>query len=181
MFIAAKLKKENISEYLLYMWQIEDIIRANNFDINSIDKYIISQYDQPENIEKEIREWYEGLIEMMLKEGIKDQGHLIINQNIISELTELHNKLLKSSDEREYSETYYKTLPFIVELRSKLPDKNQPEIETCFSALYGFLLMKLQKREISGETQAAISVISSFLRLLSLKYKQMQSGELNIE
>ena len=28
MFVAQKLRKESIAEYLLYMWQIEDIIRA---------------------------------------------------------------------------------------------------------------------------------------------------------
>ena len=29
MKIASQKRKENIAEYLLYMWQIEDIIRAN--------------------------------------------------------------------------------------------------------------------------------------------------------
>ena len=28
MIIAQKKRKENIAEYLLYMWQIEDLIRA---------------------------------------------------------------------------------------------------------------------------------------------------------
>jgi len=180
MLIARSLKEENIAEYLLYMWQVEDIIRANGLDIEKIDKQIISGFNQSENVKIEIREWYENLIDMMRREGIAEKGHLLINQNIISELTELHNRLLKSPDESAYSEAYYKTLPFIVELRSKSPDKNIPELETCFSALYGFLLMRLQKKEISGETQAALSQISSFLRLLSQKYKQYRAGELDI-
>ena len=32
MFVALKLKQTNIAEYLLYMWQIEDLIRANHKD-----------------------------------------------------------------------------------------------------------------------------------------------------
>ena len=28
MFIAQELRKKNIAEYLLYMWQVEDTIRA---------------------------------------------------------------------------------------------------------------------------------------------------------
>lgn len=180
MLVAKKLKNENISEYLLYMWQVEDIIRANGLDIGKINDRIISQYDQPENVKKEIYEWYENLIDMMRREGVEDKGHLIINQNIISELTDLHNRLLKSFDEQDYSTIYYKTLPFIVELRTKSPDKNIPELETCFSALYGFLLMRLQKRDVSGETQAAISQISSFLRLLSQKYKDDRDGKLEV-
>lgn len=180
MLIAKKLKEENIAEYLLYMWQIEDIIRANKLDIDIIDKQIISGFEQPQNVKNEIREWYENLIDMMRREDVVEKGHLIINKNVISELTELHNRLLKSPQENEYTEAYYKTLPFIVELRSKTQDKNTPELETCLAALYGFLLMRLQKKEISGETQSALSQISSFLRLLSLKYKEYKAGKLDI-
>ncbi len=180
MLIAKKLKEENIAEYLLYMWQIEDIIRANKLDIDIIDKQIISGFEQPQNVKNEIREWYENLIDMMRREDVVEKGHLIINKNLISELTELHNRLLKSPQENEYTEAYYKTLPFIVELRSKSQDKNTPELETCLAALYGFLLMRLQKKEISGETQSALSQISSFLRLLSLKYREYKAGKLDI-
>ena len=180
MLIAKKLKEENIAEYLLYMWQIEDIIRANKLNIDIIDKQIISGFEQPQNVKNEIREWYENLIDMMRREDVVEKGHLIINKNVISELTELHNRLLKSPQETEYTEAYYKTLPFIVELRSKTQDKDTPELETCLAALYGFLLMRLQKKEISGETQSALSQISSFLRLLSLKYKEYKVGKLDI-
>ena len=30
--IAQQLKERNIAEYLIYMWQIEDLIRANGCD-----------------------------------------------------------------------------------------------------------------------------------------------------
>lgn len=178
MLIAQQLKEENIAEYLIYMWQIEDLIRANGLDIDKIEEQIISRFNQPDNVKKEIKEWYENLIDMMRRENVVDSGHLIINKNVISELTELHIRLLKNTDEDEYSELYYKTLPFIVELRSKSPNKDIPELETCFSALYGFLLMKLQRKEISGETQAAISQIGAFLRLLTQKYKDEKEGRL---
>lgn len=181
MLIAKKLKEENIGEYLLYMWQVEDMIRANGLDIDKIDEQIISRFDQPDNVKKEIREWYENLIGMMHREDVSQNGHLIINKNVIAELTDLHLRLLKAPDESDYSAAYYKTLPFIVELRSKSPDKNIPELETCFAALYGYLLMRLQKKEISGETQAAISQISSFLRILSQRYKADRDGSLNIQ
>ena len=39
MIIASQKKKENIAEYLLYMWQIEDIIRAYGLDIDQIQAY----------------------------------------------------------------------------------------------------------------------------------------------
>ena len=181
MLIAKKLKQENIAEYLLYMWQVEDLIRANNLDIDKISKQIIEKYDQPDNVRSEIKDWYSNLIEMMRMEGIQENGHLIINNNTLSELTDLHNRLLKSPKETDYTNIYYKTLPFIVELRAKSPEKDIPELETCFSALYGFLLMRLQQKEVSGETQAAISQISSLIRILSQKYKDEQAGTLDLE
>lgn len=180
MLIAKQKKNENIAEYLLYMWQIEDILRANKLDIDSIVESIINKFDQPDDIKKEIKDWYEGLIEMMKLEGITEKGHLQINKNVIIDLTDLHLRLLKSPKEPEYISSYYKTLPFIVELRAKSEDKSTPELETCFSALYGFLLLRLQQKEISGETQAAISQISSFLRMLSNRYHLDKEGKLEI-
>ncbi len=180
MLIAKQKKSENIAEYLLYMWQIEDILRAHKLDIESIQQNIIDKFEHTDEIKNEIRDWYEGLIEMMKLEGKTENGHLQINKNIIIDLTDLHLKLLKSPKEPEYIASYYNTLPFIVELRSKSEDKSIPELETCFAALYGFLLLRLQQKEISGETQAAISQISSFLRMLSNRYHLEKEGKLEL-
>ena len=43
MIIAQQKRKENIAEYLLYMWQVEDMIRANQLDIDKINDNIISR------------------------------------------------------------------------------------------------------------------------------------------
>lgn len=174
MLIARQKKKENIAEYLLYMWQVEDMIRAYNLDIEAIRKNIIDKFNQAEPVKQEMQDWYEGLIEMMRLEHVEQSGHLQINKNVIIELTGLHSELLKNPSEMDYSTSYYKTLPFIVELRTKNSDKDIYELETCFSALYGFMMLKLQGKEVSGETQAAISQISSFLRLLTTKYIKAQ-------
>ena len=176
MYISQQLKQQNIAEYLLYMWQVEDLIRAYRLDVDAIQANIIDKFDQPEPVKAEMREWYEGLIEMMRREQVEESGHLQINKNVVIDLTGLHNELLKNPGEMVYSAAYYKTLPFIVELRTKSPDKNAYELETCFSALYGFLLLRLQGKEVSGETQAAISQISSFLRLLAEKYKKEETS-----
>ena len=55
MIIASQKRKENIAEYLLYMWQIEDIIRAYKLDIDTIDEQIVSKYNVPDDKKKEIR------------------------------------------------------------------------------------------------------------------------------
>lgn len=181
MIIARKKRKENIAEYLLYMWQIEDLIRANNFDMDSIKRTIISKYDQPEEVKKEIETWYQELIDMMLSEGVREKGHIQLNKNVIIVLTDLHLKLLKSPKEMVYGAAYYKTLPYIIQLRAKSGGEDLPEIETCFNAIYGYLILKMQGKEISPETMEALRQISSFLAILSEKHREDMNGELKLD
>ena len=117
MYISQQLKQQNIAEYLLYMWQIEDLIRANGFDMEKIRKSVIEPYPIAEEQKKALAVWYEDLINMMHDEGVMEKGHLQINKNIIIWLTDLHLRLLRSPKFPYYSAAYYKALPFIVELR----------------------------------------------------------------
>lgn len=172
MVIATQKRKENIAEYLLYMWQIEDIIRANNLDIELIDKNLISHYNVDDVKHAEIKDWYESLIKMMELENIKQSGHLQINKNVIIRLADLHHELLKSPKFPEYGAEFYKTLPYIVELRAKAGENKAGELETCFNALYGTLMLRLQKKEISENTLQAVTQISKFLATLSAFYKK---------
>ena len=147
MKIAQQLKEKNIAEYLIYMWQVEDLIRANGCDLDRVEQNIIARY--PEEDRPVLREWYGNLITMMREENVLEQGHLQINKNIIINLTDLHNVLLASPKFPFYNAAYFKALPFIVELRSKSGKKEEPELETCFEALYGVMLLRLQKKELS--------------------------------
>lgn len=153
------------------MWQTEDLLRACNLDIDQVQRSLIDSSYTTDEERAKARDWYEGLIMMMKQEGVQQEGHLQINKNLIIDLTDAHLRLLKDPKESEYIALYYHTLPHIVTLRAKAGDKQLPELETCFTALYGYLLLKLQKREITGETQAAVAQITTLLRLLSKKYQ----------
>lgn len=176
---AQQLKAKNIAEYLIYMWQVEDLIRANGLDFENICHNIISRY--PEEERPALEEWYGNLLEMMRAEGLKEKGHLQINRNVIINLTELHVELLASPKFPYYSAAYFKALPFIVELRQKSGKKEEPELETCFEALYGILLLRLQKKEITPATAKAIEAISNFISLLANYYEKDKRGELKLE
>ena len=178
MFISKQLKENNIAEYLIYMWQVEDMIRANGCDIEKIKKNIVEAYPLTEEQKVELTQWYIDLIEMMRRGNVMEKGHLQINKNIITWLTDLHLQLLRSSKFPYYSAAYYKALPYIVELRAKGANKEEPELETCFEALYGILLLKLQKKEISEETKKAQQAISGLLAMLSNYYIEDKKGEL---
>lgn len=178
MIIASQKRKENIAEYLLYMWQIEDIIRANNLDIEKIEQNVISRFSLDDTSHKNMVEWYESLIDMMRREGVEKSGHLQINKNILSQLVALHQTLLKDPRFQTYTAEFYRTLPFIVELRSKAGDDKPGEIETCFNALYGMLMLRLQNKEISAETMTAVKQISRFIAVLSQNFKLDEEDKL---
>ena len=55
MIIAQKKKKENIAEYILYMWQVEDLIRAYKFSIDEIEQNVISRFEQTPSVKKKLK------------------------------------------------------------------------------------------------------------------------------
>lgn len=170
MLVASQKRKENIAEYLLYMWQVEDIVRAFNLDIERIRQNIIDRVpDIPEETRAAMSEWYESLIDMMRREEVTEKGHLQMNVNIIGQLAQLNNQILADPRPRfdAYRAEFYRTLPYIVELRGKAGENKAGEIETCFNALYGVLLLRLQHKEISPDTLTAITQISKFTALLA--------------
>ena len=169
MFVAKELRKTSIAEYLLYMWQMEDLIRAYGLSLSKIRNEYISKFEYTDEQKEEETDWFGSLIRMMNEEGRRENGHLQINKIVMQDLADLHNQLLASSKFPFYHAEYYKVLPFIVELRNK-GDKDINEIETCFNALYGVILLKLQQKEISDDTSRAVKEITTLIGMLSDYY-----------
>ncbi|MDE5987754.1 MAG: DUF4924 family protein [Prevotella sp.] len=180
MFISRKLRQENIAEYLLYMWQVEDIIRAFDCYMPALRREYISKFDCPDEDREDLEDWYSNLIRMMTEEGCRESGHLQINNVTLQSMTELHVQLLDSPKFPFYSAEYYKVLPFIVELRNK-GDKDKGEIETCLDALYGVMMLRLQRQEISEDTLRAVKEITTFIGMLADYYKKDKEEGLEFE
>ena len=165
MFIAQELRKKNIAEYLLYMWQIEDTIRAFDCSLTRIKREYVERFDYTDEQKEEEIDWFGNLIRMMNQEGCREKGHLQINKVKFP----------------FYNTEYYKVLPFIVELRNRGANKEENEIETCFNSLYGMMLLRLQKKEISPDTAHAVKEISTFIGMLSDYYKKDKEEGLKFE
>lgn len=178
MLIALQKRKENIAEYLLYMWQVEDLLRACNLEDERIEQLLVARFMSVAEDLSAIRRWYLELRDMMLTEGKRQSGHLQLNLNLMSELNDLHQHILKEGQDAIYNACFYSTLPYIVELRGKEGEQKLGELETCFTALYGLLLLNMQKREVSEQTRVAMHQISKFIALLSEKYKDWKNGDL---
>lgn len=223
MIIAQKLKEQNIAEWLLYMWQVEDLLRGVSLDVDKLEDSYLSRFQLEGEQRAELRRWYEDLAEMMRSEGVTHSGHLQICKNVIIWLDDLHRRLLKSPKHPVYSATYYQALPFIVELRSRIKDKikdlkdkkdlnqsdhikdckdkgdgdknplksfesltendsltEKSEIENCFDALYGLMLLRLQGKPVSEETKKAMGYISKFIALLAEYYKKDKTESIEL-
>ena len=87
MFIAKELRKKSIAEYLLYMWQMEDVIRAMGCSLPLILKAYISKFtDYTDEQKEEEADWFGNLIRMMNEEGKREVGHLNINAIVVRDM-----------------------------------------------------------------------------------------------
>ena len=172
MFIAQELRKNNIAEYLLYMWQVEDTIRAFGCSLSRIRREYIDRFDYDDEQKEEEADWFGNLIKMMNEEGCREKGHLQINKVTLQLLSELHQQLLSSPKYPFYNSAYYKVLPFIVELRNRGDNKEVGETETCLNLLYGVMMLRLQKKEITTNTEHAVKEVSTFIGMLTDYYKK---------
>lgn len=171
MLIAQQKKENNIAEYILYMWQLEDIIRANNLDIEQVSNLLVEPLTVDDETKKNISDWYKILIDKMNKQGIVSNGHLNELNELIFELQYLHNTLLNVIKDKKYERIYLSAKLNIDAFKTKLNTTTQNEVDVCLNGLYGLLLLRLKKKPVSNETAEAMNSFSQMIAYLSSKYK----------
>ena len=149
-----KSKKENIAEYILYLWQMEDYLRA---------------FPAQADATAELHE----LNEMMHREGLVEGGHLQLAQNALSELEELHSRLLQ--EDAIYRAAIIRLTPSLNLLKAKTDRPTMSDIEACLLLLYQIMLLRLQKREITPETANVQQQATRLLQFLSKTYHDNQT------
>lgn len=172
MFLAKKIKEESEVGYILYMWQLEDIVRAFDCDAEKIIQNYVPKFGYEGDILRQEQQWWRDIVEMMRGENILQGGHLQMVKGTLSLLSDKHAELLSDAKETVYNALYYKALPFIVELRAKGANREKAELEICLEALYGVTLLKMQQQEVSKQTQEAHDSIANMLTYLNVKYKE---------
>lgn len=180
MIIARDKKANNIAEYLIYMFQIEDLLRAAKFELSVIEKNVVNQFKVSDDEKIEIRNWYAGLIEMIKEEKIKEKGHFQFITNTLNDLNDFHLAVLQASKDEKYKNIYASAQENIQEFRKRSKSKSFNDIEICINGMYSLFLLRLQKKEISKESLASFSSFSNFLAYFSVLYKKYENGELEI-
>ncbi len=179
MLVAEQKKNSNIAEYILYMYQIEDVIRAYKLDLDAIMENYVKPQLPDESFLSQYRKWYNSLILQMRSEKIEKKGHLLSIQEVLVELSYLHNTLLNLTDNDKYKDIFGVAGPHIEEFRLKSDLKDKNAIEIAFNALYMKLLLRLQKKEISPASEEAFDSMRVMLAFLSRSYVQMKKGDLD--
>ena len=150
-----KSKRDNIAEYILYLWQMEDYLRA---------------FPEQAEATQELHD----LNEMMHREGITEGGHLQLAENALSELEDLHTQIL--DEDAMYRAALIRLRPSLNLLKAKTDRPTMSDIEACLVLLYQIMMLRLQHREISPETASVQTQATQVLQFLSRNYYDNQTA-----
>ncbi len=169
--VAEKKKSKNIAEYLIYMYQIEDLIRSYQGNKEEIRHYVIAHYPISEEEKEQTASWFEELTDRMKSEKVFGKGHLSELTTIVAHLSQLHWKLLKFDS--LYFKTYAKAKPFIVEAVMQAGDEPLgTEIQICLNGVYGLLICRLTGKQVADEQLKSAEAYGEVLSLLNVMYQQ---------
>ena len=144
-----KNKKDNIAEYILYLWQLEDYLRAF-----------------PEQAEG--NDELTDILRMMHADDVMDGGHIQLAQIALKELEMLRDEIM--TQEATYRAAMIRVTPALNMLKARTDRPTMSNIEACLVLLYQIMMLRLQKREISAETQEVQQQATSILQYLSKTY-----------
>lgn len=169
--IADRKKAQNIGEYLIYMYQMEDLIRSYQGNLEEIDTYVISHYPVAQEEKQEIKNWFRDLAAQMQTEGLLEKGHLKSLQEIVNTLLDLHYQLLKSDS--GYVETFHQVKPHLLEaIDAAAGEAIGNEIQICLNGVYGLLLCRLLGKKVSDRQLEAADAFGNVLSHLNFSYQQ---------
>lgn len=168
MLLAEKKKQENISEYIIYMYQTEMLIRNFDFDIRKIKTHVFGNIPD-EKLSKEKREaaleWYAQIIDQMKTEGLENEGHLSYVQDEVQQLTDLSMKLLVENE--DYQVIFNAARPAIRENIQASEGLITNPIQACLNGVLGLLIARMNGKDVPQETMDQIEHFGNVLSFLS--------------
>ena len=173
MFIAEKKKQENIIEYILYIWYIQDIVRGFDLNMQKIQTHIIQKTTYNDLEKEQLELWYLNWINTLRKEGKIQKGNAGFIQEILMELSYLHQMLLFMTKDPVYIKLFEACQEDVAVLHKKNPN-NKSDIEIILEALYGKIMLRLSQKEVSEQTAESLEKMSKNMAYLAQKYKQMK-------
>jgi hypothetical protein len=181
MDIAQSKRKENIAEYILYLWQLEDLLRALQFSPEAVYATIVKPRGLPREREKELLEWYMDLADILRREGKERVGHSQHTLHLIEDMQELHDKLMVLPYGEQYRTLFGRLSKELPKLRAIIGDQAVGDIELCFRALYAAMLYRMKGDSAALQTVAdVLETVSPVISELTRIYMLYERGEVDI-
>lgn len=190
MDIARQKRDENIAEYILYIWQLEDLLRALRFDPRAVFETLVAPRDATDEWKSTALEWYMEIAELLQKEGKSESGHLDHTLHLVGEVNDLHLMLLEQPAGRKYRELFAHLAPSLPALHTTLGRDDVSDIELAFRALYAAMLYRMkvatgtaEKAGMADKSAVAddvLELVSPVVAALADMYHKVERGETDI-
>lgn len=172
MLIARDKKYTNLAEYILYMYQLEDVMRACDFNESIVEEQLVRRYNAEPSVTTEITAWYRELIMAMKDQKIEHSGHLQYLKAQVAELSELNLSILQSDADPGYTDAFKLALPALSDIVVKSEGKATTDMEAAFTLLYGVMVLRMKKIPVSEGTAESARLVVAFMRQLVKKYHE---------
>ena len=178
---AQSKRKENIAEYILYLWQLEDLLRALQFSPEAVYSQLVAPRNLPEEQKLVFLQWYMEIADLLRKEGKEQSGHLDHTLHLIGDMHNLHLQLLRNPVGEHYRATFAQLEPELPKLRALLRHDDMSDTEIEFRALYAAMLYRIKgdaaRASAIGDT---IELVSPVVGELAAMYGKVERGEIDL-
>lgn len=168
MLIASQKRRENIADYLIYMYRNEALIRSFDLDIKLIKEHVVKNIEAPELEKQKLTAWYQILIDRMKTDKVEQEGHLQELIDIVKELDVLHEKL--KGEDSKYQEHYNISTNAISKNLKQAKGLITSEIQICLNAMFGYLLLKSQGKSVPEGQEKILENFGNLLSYLSFAF-----------
>lgn len=183
MDIAQAKRRENIAEYILYLWQLEDLLRALQFSPEAIHSQLVApRKDLSEEQKRIFLLWYMDIANLLHQEGKDEKGHLEHTLHLIGDLHNLHLQLLKFPVGAHYRGTFARLEPELPRLREILGASNvgMSDTELSFRTLYAAMLYRIKGEGGKTAVSDTLEYVSPVIAELAAMYRKVETGEVDL-
>lgn len=199
MLTAKQKRRENIAEYILYLWQLEDMLRALELSPERVYATLVEPHAELDADQKQaLFFWYMDLVNLLKTEGKLERGHLEHTLHLVSDLDDLHRHLLQAPVGREqgYDKVFAPLAPELPKIKAVLAGHSEglvdqiSDMEACFRALYSVMLCRLKgaTADESGDGGATaegyirdvLEVVAPVVARLAAIYGAAERGEVDL-
>ena len=177
MTLSEKKKKEHIVEYILFLWQIEDLIRASNFTPEILEHWADETAHREDTNPENEKDWIVSIAKEMREQGKEESGHVSTVNEPVVELAHLHEMLLGPLDDLRYKEAFEAADSMLQDLVAKQKEDVSHPVEQLLIGLYGWLLLRMKKQSISPETESGFVALRNWANELAKGHLRVYYSE----